>query len=271
MRIAAAFAVLLLGAFVLGFALPARSGVPVELVGHPMSRGPQITLADLFEGAEGPAGTVVVARAAPLGQTAVLDAGRVQIVAQQAGLDWANARGQRRVNVENGGAEGAPVDAVSRPVRAGRSPSARLNGPATAQALIYARNVPAGEALAADDLVWAEVPAAAHLSDPIADADSVAGKIARRPLRAGSPALARDLIGAKVIHKDDLVAVVFRDDGIQLSLQGRALGDAAVGEPIQVLNLGSKKIVEAVTAGPGRAVVGPEADMTRISHYASVR
>ena len=273
MRAVAAFAVVLFCAFLLGFALPARSGVPVELVSHPMSRGAQITLADLFEGAVGPSGTVVVSPAAPVGQSAVLDAARVQIVAHQAGLDWTNTRGQRRVIVENGGAaepEPAPTP-VTRPLHASRASQTRYSVATTAQALIYTRNVPAGETVVADDLAWAEVPAAAHLSDPIADAESVAGKIARRPLRAGSPALSRDLVGAKVIHKDDIVAVTFRDDGMQLSLQGRALGDAAAGDPVQVMNPGSKKIVEAVATGPGRALVGPEADMARVSHYASVR
>ena len=173
----------------------------------------------------------------------------------------------------------APRPAATTKSRGGTSGArARAEAARTAQALIYTRNIPAGEPLVADDLTWAEVPAAARLTDPLADPDLAAGRIARRPLHAGAPALARDLVGAKVIHRDDVVAVIFREDGMILSLQGRALGDAAVGEPVQILNLSSKKTVEAVASGPGRAVVGPEADAIRIapsrapaSLYASVR
>ena len=260
----------------------AVAGVPVELVSHPASRGADIVLSDLFEGVDGPAGQVVVGKGAVSGQSTVLDAGHVQLVAHQAGLDWDNAHGLRRVIVEGGEPEVAV--AAPRPTAAAKSRGgapgtrARAEVVRTAQALVYVRNIPAGETLVADDLTWAEVPAAARLSDPLGDPDLAAGRIARRPLHAGAPALARDLVGAKVIHRDDVVAVIFREDGMTLSLQGRALGDAAVGEPVQILNLSSKKTVEAVASGPGRALVGPEADAIRIaparapaSVYASVR
>jgi flagellar basal body P-ring formation protein FlgA len=273
----------------LGGGSRALAGMPVELVLHPASRGAEIVLGDLFDGVEGPAAMVVVGRGAAPGQSAVLDAGRVQLAAHQAGLDWDNTRGLRRVVVEGGEAEvAAPVQPAVRPHSssrgaAGRGRNLQAEAPRTVQVLVYARNIPAGEILAADDLTWAETLAATRLADPVGDPDAVVGKVARRPLRAGSPALARDLAGAKVIHRDELVAVQFRDDGMVLSLHGRALGDAAVGEPVQILNLASKKTVEAVAAGPGRALVGPEADAIRTaparsplstsysSTYASVR
>jgi len=279
--IAAAFAlfVLIHAVALLCPAASAAAGLPVELVAHPASRGAEIVLGDLFEGVEGPAGTVVVGTGAAPGQSMVLDAGRVQLAAHQAGLEWDNARGLRRIIVE-GGEPDQPA-AASPPATRGRTRSVahgRAVAASTVQVLVYARNIPAGDTLAAEDLTWAEVPATAHLTDPLGDPDAAAGRLARRPLHAGAPAMIRDLVGAKVIHRDDIVAVVFRDDGMVLSLQGRALGDAAVGEPVQVLNLGSKKMVEAVAAGPGRAVVGPEADAIRITPsrssaalYASVR
>ncbi len=279
--IAAAFAlfVLIHAVALLCPAASAAAGLPVELVPHPMSRGAEIVLGDLFEGVEGPAGTVVVGAGAAPGQSMVLDAGRVQLAAHQAGLEWDNARGLRRIIVEGGEADPGPVAAApaargrARTVAHGRAVAAN-----TVQVLVYARNIPAGDTLSPEDLTWAEVPATVRLADPLSDQDAAAGRLARRPLHAGAPAMVRDLVGAKVIHRDDIVAVVFRDDGMVLSLQGRALGDAAVGEPVQILNLGSKKMVEAVAAGPGRAVVGPEADAIRITPsrspsalYASVR
>ena len=279
--IAAAFAlfVMIHAVVLLCPAASAAAGFPVELAPHPASRGPEIVLADLFEGVEGPAGTVVVGKGAAPGQSMVLDAGRVQLAAHQAGLEWDNARGLRRIIVEGGEAD-PPMVAAPQAAR-GRARSAahaRTVAANTVQVLVYARNIPAGDAVSAEDLTWAEAPATLHLADPLGDQEAAAGRLARRPLRAGAPAMIRDLVGAKVIHRDDVVAVIFRDDGMVLSLQGRALGDAAAGEPVQILNLGSKKTVEAVAAGPGRAVVGPEADALRITPsrssaalYASVR
>jgi len=269
----------------LGGGARAMAGMPVELVAHPASRGAEIVLGDLFDGVEGPAAMVVVGKGAVPGQSAVLDAGRVQLAAHQAGLDWDNARGLRRVIVDGGEAEApAAAQPAARPRSSvGRGQRVRSEAPRTVQILVYARNIPAGETLSADDLAWAEALAATRLADPVGDPDVAVGKLARRPLRAGAPALARDLVGVRVIHRDELVAVQFRDDGMVLSLHGRALGDAAVGEPVQILNLASKKTVEAVAAGPGRAVVGPEADAIRVaparsplstsysSTYASVR
>ena len=115
----------------------------------------------------------------------------------------------------------------------------------------------------------------------------VADRVGSRGNPAAAPVRAADAKGRELYAQPHLALgwnlfqhgrVIFRDDGMVLSLQGRALGDAAVGEAVQVLNLGSKKTVEAVASGPGRALVGPEADAIRVaparaapSLYASVR
>lgn len=267
---------------------PARAGVVVELNPHPISHGKDVTLADLFDGAEGPSGTVSVGPAAPVGQATVLDAGRVQVVAHGAGLDWNNDRGLRRVIVE-AGAPDQPV-APERPAATGRSAAARNAAARNAsartagraapsdvvQALVYARNIPTGDAVGAEDLIWADLPATSRLSEPLADPEIVVGRVARRPLRAGAVASIRDLIGAKVIHRDDVVFVTFQDDGVTLTLQGRAQADAAVGDTVQVMNSTSKKMVEAVASAPGHAVVGPAAEALKSmsaapNRYASAR
>ena len=74
----------------------------------------------------------------------------------------------------------------------------------------------------------------------------------------------------QVIKKDDVVQVAFRSGGIQLTLQGKALEAATLGEPFSVQNIASKKVIEAVAVGPGRAVVGPEADRIRAEQTPSL-
>jgi len=56
------------------------------------------------------------------------------------------------------------------------------------------------------------------------------------------------------------VQVIYSAGGIRLVLEGRALGSATVGDPVDVLNPVSKKTLQATASGPDQAVVGPEAD-----------
>jgi flagella basal body P-ring formation protein FlgA len=260
----------------------ALAGLPVEINPNPMSHGTTVTLADLFDDATGPAGTVVVGRAAPVGMNAVLDAAQVQLAARAAGLDWNNERGVRRVVVASSGA--TEPRAQVRTVAAARSPRSGGRGPArtqmvvadTQQVLVYARNISPGEAMTPDDLVWADTAPGAFITDPLADPQMAEGKAARRPLRAGTVAMSRDLMGAKMVHRDELVFVTFKDEGMSLTLQARALSDGGVGEVIQLMNPVSKKIVEAVVSGQAHAVIGPEAENIRAAaqnsnRYASVR
>ena len=89
------------------------------------------------------------------------------------------------------------------------------------------------------------------------------GKAARKAIRAGAPVAARDLASPRVIAKDETVSVAYRMGGVNLVLQGKALGPASVGDTVRVLNPASKKVFEAVASGPGQAVVGPTAERLR--------
>jgi flagella basal body P-ring formation protein FlgA len=126
------------------------------------------------------------------------------------------------------------------------------------QALTYARNIAAGEIVGAADMVWSNDAIAP--ADAPGDPDAVIGMAARRPLRAGAAVQARDLSNPLVIKRDNAVSVSFEAAGISLVLQGKALKDAAVGESVQVLNPQSKKVIEAVATGQGKAAVGPRAE-----------
>jgi len=221
-------------------AAPALAGTPVALKGAPRAMGP-VTLADLFDGAKGAAAQVVVGPAPTVGANAILDAGLVQLRAKQAGFDWDNPAGQRRIQVTAGAAKAGSMR--------------------SAQALVWSRNIMAGEKIEASDLEWSDVAVAP--SGAPSDPDRAIGMVARRPLRAGSAIAASDVAAAKVIKRDDTVSVAFEQDGINLVLQGKALSDAVAGEAVEIMNLQSKKTIEAVAVGPGRAVVGPRAEQLR--------
>jgi len=71
---------------------------PVTLKANPVDSDGRVTLGDLFDGAGAAADVVVGSRAGP---SIVFEAGQLQSLARQAGLDWANPAGLRRVVVRN--------------------------------------------------------------------------------------------------------------------------------------------------------------------------
>ena len=179
----------------------------------------------------------------------MLDAGEVQLAARTAGLDWANANGQRQIIVTIvAEAEGARPQGVRHHAR-------------THATLVYARNIQPSEIVQASDLQWSDDAVAGF--DAPARPDTVVGMAARVSLREGSAVAAHDLVPAKVIKRDQMISVDFADDGVSLSLSAKAMGDAAVGDTVQAMNLSSKKVIEAVATGPGHAAVGPGADAVR--------
>lgn len=213
---------------------PALAGQPVTLRPETWDADGVVTLGELFEDAGAVGRTPIATRRAA---TVVLSAAAVQSAARRAGLDWANAEGLRTV-VVRGGAPAAHRGEV--------------------EVLSYARSLVAGEIVTPTDLVWRK--AAAAPADAPSDAETVIGMAAKRPLRAGAPVSARDLGAAQVIHAGEMITVTFQDAGVALSLQAKALAAAAIGETLNVQNTASKKIIQAVAAGPGLAVVGPAAE-----------
>jgi flagella basal body P-ring formation protein FlgA len=177
----------------------------------------------------------------------VLEAARVQMLARANGLDWANDKGLRRIVAEPGG--GAAPAAYAKPA-ARRAPSV--------QTLAFVRNLQAGEVIRPQDLSWSR-SAEAPLDAP-SDPDAVIGMAARHVIREGAPVSMHDVVARQVIKKDDMISVVFSNDGIALTLQAKAMENAVVGQPLSVINLASKKVIQAVASGPGQAVVGPQAE-----------
>ena len=111
----------------LAFAAPAFAG-PVTLKANPVNSDGRVTLGDLFDGAGGAANVVVGQRVGP---SIVFEAGQLQSLARQSGLDWANPTGLRRVVVRN--ASVAPAAAL--PVPASSTPAApTAAGPAAIRA-----------------------------------------------------------------------------------------------------------------------------------------
>jgi len=228
-------------------ALPATAlAGPVELRQDITVSNGRVTLGDLFAEA-GPAASVVVARMQP-GQTAELDATQVQIVARSNGVDWGNFAGLRRITVQSAAPEPAPAPKAA--ARASQTP-----------VLAYTHSLNAGDIVQPQDLAWSRDAVAG--ADTPRDPDAVIGMAVRRPLREGDAVSLRDVSSPMVIKKDDVISVTFAMSGLSLTLQAKALTDAAAGQSVSVMNPASRKILQAVATAPGQAVVGPEADQIK--------
>lgn len=217
-------------------ASPALAG-SVSLKADVADSDGKVTLGDLFDGAGGASGVLVASRTGP---TVVLDAQAVQGLARRSGLDWPNPQGLRRIVVRGGAAE-----ATTAPQRG------------NVEVLTWARSLNAGDVIQPQDMTWAKVAGAP--SDAPHDADAVIGMAAKRPLREGSVVALRDVVAQQVIKAGDTVQVTWSDGGISLTLQAKALANAAVGQSFNVQNPASKKVIEAVATAPGQAVTGPDA------------
>jgi flagella basal body P-ring formation protein FlgA len=224
----------LIACMTLSCAAVAAAGTPVSLNANLVDATGHVTLGELFDNA-GPARDVVVAERT--GPNIVLDAAAVQNFARRYGLDWDNPRGISRIIVRGDSLMAA----------AGRN----------REILTYARSLNAGEIVQATDLIWAK--AAETPVDAPANVDTVIGMAARHPLREGDAVLAHDVTAPIVIKVGDTVIVTYADEGVTLTLQGKAMASAAVGDTLNVLNTSSKKLIEAVASGPDQALVGPEA------------
>ncbi|MCA3699927.1 MAG: flagellar basal body P-ring formation protein FlgA [Brevundimonas sp.] len=233
---------------------PALAG-PVTLRANPVDEDGRVTLGDIFEGAGAASGVVVASRAGP---SVVFEAGQLQALAARSGLQWSNPQNLRRVVVRNAAlAPGAVVPAAASAAR----PAAPAG--ATVSVLTYARNIAAGDVVQPEDVVWTDVQAHLAAGGGPSDAEQVIGLSARRALRAGAVVGARDLAAPQVIARNDTVEVAFVAGGVTLTVTGRAMRNAAVGEPVTITNLTSGRQIEAVATGPGQAVAGPQAQVAR--------
>ena len=229
---------------------------PVTLRANPVDDDGRVTLGDIFDGAGSASGVVVANRAGP---SVVFEAGQLQALASRAGLQWANPQGLRRVVVRN---------AAMAPGAAPAATAAVAQRGATVEVLTYARNLAAGDVLQPEDVIWTTVQAHLAQGGSPSDPDMVVGLSARRALRAGAVVGQRDLISPRVIARNDMVEVAYVAGGVTLTVTGRATRDAAVGEPVPILNTTSGRTIDAVASGPGQAMAGVSARASAPNQFA---
>lgn len=119
----------------------------------------------------------------------------------------------------------------------------------TVAADVLVRSIGRGEVLSERDFVSEELsPAQARGFLPMQEA---AGLEARRPLRSGSPVRNGDVTEPRAVRRGEPVTIRLRTGALTISAPGRALGDAALGEPVRVFSESTKQTLDAFVESAG--------------------
>ena len=125
-----------------------------------------------------------------------------------------------------------------------------------AQVPVPKRLISAGDIISADDLDWQPVHLARLAGNSLTDAEQLVGHMAKRPLKAGQVLRTSDVAVSPIIHKNDLIRIVVQTGAMTLSVQGKAMQDAALGQTIRVINVNSNRQLSGTVVDAGTVAVG---------------
>ncbi|MFT5064992.1 MAG: flagella basal body P-ring formation protein FlgA [Yoonia sp.] len=123
--------------------------------------------------------------------------------------------------------------------------------PLSAETVVAARTIPAQTLIAPDDLLVRDVTIAGGESDPLL----FVGMESRVALYAGRPIRAGDVGFPAVVERNQIVSLIFLQNGLRIATEGRSLARAGPGETIRVMNLSSRSTVSARIGTDGAAYV----------------
>jgi flagella basal body P-ring formation protein FlgA len=102
---------------------------------------------------------------------------------------------------------------------------------------------PAGTILTSDDVEMRLIPLRQAEGSGAATLDQLVGKQLTRQSRAGMLLRAADVTEPRVVERNAVVTVILHHGPMTLTVKGQALNGAAVGQPVQVLNSVSRKVL----------------------------
>jgi flagella basal body P-ring formation protein FlgA len=142
-------------------------------------------------------------------------------------------------------------------VSADRRAAVRIAGTVTelVEAAVLTRALNRGETVQPSDFTVERRAKETLPGDVQPDASALVGRVARRALSAGAVVRAGDLGKAEMVARGDIVTVFYEIPGLTLTLRARATEAGAQGDTIGVLNLQSKKTLQATVVAPGKVAV----------------
>ena len=114
---------------------------------------------------------------------------------------------------------------------------------------------PAGTVLTSADFQLISVPLATADAGGYASLDQLVGKQLVRQSRAGIMLKPSDVTEPTVVTRNALVTVLLKAGAMTLTVKGQSLTTAAAGDPVDVLNTVTKKILHGIAQADGSVAI----------------
>lgn len=126
-------------------------------------------------------------------------------------------------------------------------------------------SVQAGTILGPTDVTMKRVSLALADDTGITSLDDLVGKQLRRNGREGLMLKASDVIEPLTVKRNTQVTVLLRTGPMTLTVLGQALTDASAGQPVQVMNTVSRKILNGVATASGAVEITTVAGQLKVA------
>ena len=128
-----------------------------------------------------------------------------------------------------------------------------------------AASLKAGAVLTPADIEMKRVPLAFADQSGVENFDDLVGKQLRRNSRAGVMLKAADVTEPLAVRRNTEVTVLLRTGPMTLTVIGQSLGDAASGQPVQVMNSVTRKILTGVATANGAVEITTAATKLQVA------
>lgn len=129
---------------------------------------------------------------------------------------------------------------------------ALTTAPAMADTVIAARTIRAQTLLTVGDVQLAK----GDVAGAYGALEAVIGQEARVALYAGRPIRSNEVGPPALIDRNQIVILLYRQGGLRMAAEGRALGRAGAGDRLKVMNLASRQTISGIVRKDGTVTVG---------------
>ncbi|SCB53940.1 flagella basal body P-ring formation protein FlgA [Bradyrhizobium shewense] len=124
----------------------------------------------------------------------------------------------------------------------------------TVEVAVLTRDIERLDLLKSSDVALERRPKAEVTGEP-ASRDRSLGMQLRRPMRAGTPLRAADIVKPDFVVRDQNVTIIYQVPGLYLTSRGKAIESGAEGDTVSVLNVQSKRTLTGVVTGRGQVTI----------------
>ena len=136
---------------------------------------------------------------------------------------------------------------------------------------VLARGLNRGEPVREGDVVMEHRPRDAVAGDAQGSATAILGEVAQHPLPAGTALRVSDTAPPELVARGENVTIVYETASVSLSMRGLANEGGRMGAVVNVVNVASKKVLQATVVGPGRVSVSPSPAVQQAAAAAPVQ